>query len=124
MANEIRVSLQLTAQKGNDVVKFQPGQVSVDQNGSGSTEPELSIGTAEEDVVFTDIAVPGYLCMRNLDDTNFVEWGPKDAGAMILMGVLKPGEVAVFRVASSTPPTLRMKADTAACRVQFVMLED
>jgi len=82
----------------------------------------LTIGTSEEDVTFTDITTPRVVTMYNLDGTNYVTWGPKSGGAMVLCGKLYPlssdkGIAAQFELGASV--TIRMVANTAACQVAF-----
>lgn len=82
----------------------------------------LTIGTSEEDITFTDITTPRVVTMYNLDGTNYVTWGPKSGGSMILCGKLYPqsstiGIAAQFELGASV--TLRMVANTAACQVAF-----
>ena len=80
-----------------------------------------NIGTSEEDVTFS-VTTHGFLLMRNLDATNFVQYGAKDT-TMKTMARMKAGEPAgPFRVEPGI--TLRMKADTAACDVLFIMYND
>lgn len=85
----------------------------------------LTIGTSEEDVTFTDITTPRVVTMYNLDPTNYVTWGPKSGGSMILLGKLYPlnssvqGVAAQFELGASV--TIRMIANTAACQVLFMV---
>jgi len=83
----------------------------------------VSIGTTEEEHVFsTDIGNAGQLYMRNLDNTNYVEWGPTtgaypfrlskgtaaQGGGPPTVLELAPGATSIF-----------LKANTAACRVEI-----
>lgn len=76
----------------------------------------VTIGTSEEDIDFGSITFKGWVFMLNLDDTNFVTWGPNSGGSMVAMGQMFAGEMALFRMRFSST-TLRMKADTASCKV-------
>lgn len=77
----------------------------------------VAIGTSEEDIAFGDVT-PRVVVIENLDATNFVEFGPKSGGSMIVFGRIEPGSFAKFSLKSGV--TLRMKADTAAvnCRIR------
>lgn len=57
--------------------------------------------------------------MKNLDDTNFIEWGFSTG---VYGGRLEAGEIALFRLNPST--TVYLKADTAACKMTIYSLED
>jgi len=124
MANEI--VLQFGAQVANGFFKhtFQPGSIQVDQAAIGRAGHAQLIGFAAAEIVdFGDISTNGYCILRNLDTTNYVTWGPDTGAAAIkVCGKLKPGEIAVFRVA----PTIVMyaQADTAGVLLDVTLLED
>ena len=82
----------------------------------------MSVGTSEEDLSVGDVGTVGWLFLRNLDSSNYVVFGPKSGGAMVAFGRLKAGEVAALRVSSGV--TLRWQANTAAVKVQVILLED
>lgn len=123
MANEIKVTASLSCTNGNFVFpKVGSTEQSITQTTLGGGGPGyLSIGTSEEDITFTDVGTPGWVWMKNLDSTNFITYGPKSAGAMVAFGKLKAGEAVVFRLAGSV--TVRMAADTAACKLQIHCLD-
>jgi len=123
MANEI--VLQFGAQVVNGFFRhvFQPGQLQVDQAAIGRAGHAQEIGFAADEVIdFGDISTNGYLILRNLDEDNYVTWGPEDTGAMVTAGKLKPGEIAVLRVAPTV--VMRAQADTAAVLLDVCLLED
>ena len=76
----------------------------------------VSIGTSEEDIAFGDVT-PRFIMIENLDATNFVKYGPKSGGSMVLLGRVSPGGMAPFELGAGV--TLRMVADTAACNVRI-----
>lgn len=116
MANEIKLSVVLNVKNGFLKYDFQPGTQNITQtNAEGPTPGFLTIGTSEESEAFSELTALGYVVLRNLDATNFVQVG----FATGVYGIrLKPGEVNVFRLEPST--TLYLKADTAACKVQVL----
>lgn len=82
----------------------------------------LSIGTSEEDIAFGDVATPGIVLIENLDAANYVEYGPKSGGAMILLGKALAGDAPhVLRLGAGV--TLRAKAHTAAVRVKVTCFD-
>jgi hypothetical protein len=89
--------------------------------GRGGGPGTIDIGTSEEDVSFID-TVPGYIYVRNLDTTNYVQMGPKDSGAMIPFLKLKAGEQALFRLDGSV--TIRGKATGGTVKVLFMAVND
>jgi len=122
MANEITLKFSLQAENGFLKESVNIGQLQIDQAAVGMAGGAQSIGTSEEVVGFGDVSTEGLLYLRNLDDTNYVEFGPEDTGAMVPIGKLEPGEFAVFRLKPSV--VLRAQADTAACLLQVLLLED
>lgn len=122
MASEINVKFSLQAKNGFLQESIVIGQLQIDQAAVGVAGGAQSIGTSEEVVDFGDIGTEGVLFLRNLDDTNFIEFGPEDTGAMVAFGKLKPGEIAFLRMKPTV--VLRAQADTAACLLQVKLLED
>lgn len=112
MADEISISVFLRVSNGSHVEEFAPGNISVDQAAIGKGGYVQSIGTAEEVVDFGDIVdgTEGYMVLRNLDTYHYINYGPESSGAMVVFGVLKPGEVALIRVS----PGVIMRAQAIA----------
>ena len=121
MANEITVSLRAKVVNGNLTNEFNPGTLQITQAAQGMYAPVVAVGTSEEDLLSPDVATPGIMCLRNLDATNYVDWGPKSGGSMVAVGRLKAGEVALIRIGSSV--TIRWVANTASVKVQVWMLD-
>lgn len=115
MSKEIRINESIRISNGF-IDNISPGQVTYDQASPGGGNPAtVNIGTSEEDVAFGDVT-PGFLWMQNLDTTNYVQYGPKNASnAMQPFGLLHAGKTA--RIYLDTGVTLRMKAHTGACNV-------
>lgn len=123
MANEITITLKGTVVNGYLRTEFNPGALQFTQTTVGGHFPIVSVGTSEEDLDTGDVGIAnaGFMCMRNLDTTNYVTYGPKSAGAMVAFGRIKAGEIAMFRWEPSI--TLRWLANTAACKVQVWLLQ-
>lgn len=125
MANEIKITSAIEVENGN--LKFprhgggQP--LSFDQATLGGPYPgTIEIGTAEEVVSLSELTTLGWAKFINLDNTNYVTWGPESGGAMVPIGRMEPGEPAQFRIEPGI--TLRMQANTAACKVMILVFED
>lgn len=123
MADEITAVSQITLSNGSNYEQWVSSD-NIDQTAGGSVKKTLSIGTSEEVIDLDDISTPGWCMMQNLDDTNVVLWGPTSGGSLVTAGVLRPGEPpsGPFRLDPSI--SLRMQADTAACLVKLMILED
>ncbi len=122
MANEMSVRVSVLAKKGKFKWPWNPGQVDADLAAGVRSGNVQAIGTNEEVLDFGDAGTFGWLFLRNLDDTNYVEYGPEDSGAMIPFGKLKPGELGVMRLVPGI--VVRAQADTASCNVDVNLLDD
>lgn len=118
MANEITITVSLQCVNGN----FNPGTITytkqITQNAIGAHSPVQICSTSIEAIATGDLSTYGIMYLRNLDATNFVTYG----STANLEFKLKPGEAALHRVTPAA--SLGIKADTGACKVQFLWLED
>lgn len=93
--------------------------LSVDQAAAGAAAGVQNIGTSEETLSAGDLTTKGWLFIRNLDGTNYVQVGFSTG----VYGIrLEAGEPAVFRTEPAA--TVYLKANTAACDIQYQWLED
>jgi len=125
MAGEVKIVASMSVINSNFVLPKYGGQTqSIDQAAAGGGSPGIvNIGTVEEDIAFGDVTTEGWCFIKNLDNTNFVEFGPKNAGATMQdWAKLKKGEECVFRFKPGI--TMRAIADTAAADLQIILLED
>jgi hypothetical protein len=123
MANELTVTAGLRFAKGSgDAAVSLTNNLSntVDVSGTEVSDSIQSIGTSAEAMVATDIGTQGYVLLQNLDTTNFVTISTDSAAHANPCVKLKAGEIAVFRANGA----LYLKADTGACRVRCVVIED
>ncbi len=117
MANELRITAKLSFNKSDG--KVTRGDTAfIDVTGDSFTHEIQSVGTTQEEIAQgADLGTPGYLWIKNLDSTNYVEVG-------VTTGVyhikLQAGEFALFRVNGTT---IYGKANTAACLVEYVLVE-
>ena len=122
MANEITITAKLLCQNGNFEASTNASRISVTQSALGCQKAVQEIGTSYEQVILGDVSTEGYAMFRNLDATNFIQLG-LDGGASLTPVVrLKAGEVALFRIDAGA--TIFAKADTAACDLDVLILEN
>lgn len=119
MSNEINIQTSLSCNNGYFSFNRSANET-VDQSASGAHGGIQEIGTSEESLVMGDISTSGMAYFRNLDDTNFVKIGPDSTGLVDFIK-LKPGEFCLVRLATST---IKAIADTAACKLEYYILED
>lgn len=121
MAQEITVSGSLAAKKGTLPLSY-PVSGKFNQAGIGGKIRQQSIPTTAGGTAIdmTGITNPGWILMLNKDPTNFIQVGPLSAGAMVPCMRLEPLEPAgPFRIDG----TLRALSDTAACLLEYEVLE-
>lgn len=119
MADEITVVSRLAVTNGN--MSFDTGQITetVTQTAIGGPTPGyVTIGTTEESITFSELSTPGEILIRNLDTTNYVQWGFSTG---VYGGRIKAGRTARWTLEPGT--TLYIKANTAACKVVIYALE-
>jgi len=124
MANELSLGITFKytpSTAGQYTVDPPDISMTVNMAGDHLVSRTMEVGTANEAADFGDITNVGYIQMTNVDQTNFVEWGPTDSTDYA--GKLKPNESCLWRMPDASS-TLYLKADTAACDVQFVAVED
>jgi len=118
MANELKVTCGLSFAKGGAKTRRNVN-ATLDVTGDVFTQEIQSVGTSEEELAQgADLGTPGYVLAKNLDGTNYVEIG-STTGVYDIK--LEAGEVALWRHNSAT---LYAKANTAACLVEYIIVED
>jgi hypothetical protein len=123
MANEIVISMTGTLNNPTPAPAAPQAQLKDSVSFSGKFtqvsalkyEEAISIPTSDTLITFTGVTTAGWLYMLNLDPTNYVQWGPNNAGAILVFGRMNAGEPAWMRIDSGA--TLRLKSNTAACIV-------
>lgn len=121
MADEITVSAALKGlrsdwSKGLDKIGLQ-----FDMTGTKYQDGVQTVGITEEALDLGDVGTPGYVLLINLDTTNFVSIRPATGAANTIR--LDPNfGLALFKLGSGATAPFAI-ADTAACRVQYLLLE-
>jgi len=123
MANELTLNIFHKIEKGS----HKPGDVflsqTIDVTNIGEASGIVDVGTSAETLSTGDITggQEGVLLVQNLDATNFVKLGP-DSSGLVDFAKIKAGEMFCIRVAPST--TVKIVADTSACKVWYRWLAD
>ena len=121
MANEITVQALLQVRNGNLEMPLNfPAATFTQAAVGGPTPGYLTIGTSEESVAFAELGTLGWCIMKNLNATNYVEWG---FSTTVYGGRMEAGETAgPFRL--NPGATLYLRANTAACKCVIYAFED
>ena len=134
MANEVLVQASLRIISGHIRYQSQPANFNDTLLSTKGPSPgAVTVSTEGTDIDFTELLVPGWCRLMNLDDTNFVTWGIWDpeGGKFYPCGELGPGESYVIKMSrdlqqefgTGTGTTgaetnrFRIKADSAPCDV-------
>jgi hypothetical protein len=80
-----------------------------------------SVTTSEAALQLGSLATLGWCIMKNLDATNFIQVRTATGGIAFLK--LKAGETAVFRFGTGVTAPFII-ADTATCKVEYMIVED
>lgn len=122
MADELTVAATLTVTKSpSPTVSLSSGSISVTVSGSRHIHNIQNVGTSEEALQIGDLSgVLGWCLMINRDATNYVKVR-SGTGATDLIR-LEAGEPALFRLDPALAPYVI--ADTAACDLEYVIVED
>ena len=113
MANELKITINVNYENTQTASVYKT--VNIDQTGTEYGEHIQEIGTAEEAVIATDMTAQGLVYAENLDDTNYVEIGTTGKLAVKLLA----GEIGIWRTAGA----LYAQANSAACKVKFLIIE-
>lgn len=123
MADEITITSNLQCTNGGFSFATREGSVRVDQAVAGGGGPgTVTITTSDAAVSLGSFTAKGYCFIKNLDATNYVEFGPESGGAIVKLIRLNAGESCLFRFVSSA--TLRAQANTASVKCYIAVLEN
>ena len=116
MANEVSVSMTLGYSKNKAAARLST-VYTVTQVGDKYMAGVQIIGTTEESFAKGDIGTIGFVAVRNMDATNFVQLGAATGAYSVK---LLPGQGAVVPWGASNT---FVKADTASCEVEYLLIE-
>lgn len=125
MAAEITVSMLLSMLKSGVAASLQdptpPALAQFNMAGSSYVQEVMSVPTTAGGTAIPlgSIVTPGWFAAINLDPTNYVTVLSAVAGTALVK--LKAGEPCLFRFSTAVPAML---ANTAPCRVQFLLLDN
>lgn len=121
MASEITVTVSLTFRKGGSVDGIDPGPVTVTMTGTNILRNRQTVGfAAEEALLLGDVPAGGWFIGVNRDPTNYIRI--RGAAGQTPLARTRAGEPACFRIDAGATPTVQ--ADTAACELDYLILED
>ncbi len=119
MAGELKINIEFIYSKsGVDVDWYEKSSFTV--SGDQLLQNIQTIGTSEEAILLGDVAAGGYVMMKNLDDTNFVEIRQGTGKDDLIR--LEPSDVTVFRLTDDATAPYAI-ADTGDCDVRYIVID-
>ena len=120
MANEITVTASLSFTKGGITQTFAGlAAATFDFTGTEWIFIQANVAASEVALDYGSISTAGWFLFKNLDATNYVALRPGTGVADFAK--VEAGEICLCRLAGTTVFT---EANTAACDVQYLLLED
>ena len=130
MANEFTIKSQITLTNGTMRHTGAPSSFQANQTTKfGPVPGTVSATTSGVTVSLSGITTPGIFSIQNLDTTNYVSFGLYISSTYYPLGEVLPGEIYVCRfardilTANSAAAVLRVKADTATCKVNILAFD-
>ena len=119
MADELKATLTVRYTKDSVSAKTPGATISLDVTGEGIQSGVQSIDTSAEALGKGDIGTIGWVWLKNLDLTNYVELSV-DSGTN-MFGKLNPGEETFLPIHTAN---IHAQANNNACRVQYMLIEE
>lgn len=119
MASEIQVSATLNASKNGASIAGSGSKV-IDMSGDQMLSNVQIVGTSAEAILVGDVSTIGYVYLKNMDSTNFVEIALDSGVSTQKFAKLLAGQIALFPASTAT---LYAKADTASVNLYVAICE-
>lgn len=120
MANEISVTLSLQMSKGGVTETLNAGTKQFNMAGTNVTRLTMSATTTPVALELGGITTPGFILIHNLDATNYVEVMPDGTNPATIK--LRAAGWACFEFAGAASAP-NVKANTASCKVEYLLIE-
>lgn len=140
MSNEAQIRSSLNIKLGSMDYRSNPTSFRASiLTAKGPTPGFVSASVAGTDVDLSKLTTPGWCFIQNQDPTNFITvgiWDPSGGGTFFPLIEVEPSTHTVLKLSrylqeelsgtgthATSGKTLRVKADTAACRTIFDVFE-
>lgn len=115
MSNEVTLNVIGSLLNGQVRDTFNTGAIACNQNNAGRFGNVQTIATSDTALVFGGLAQPGFVKLRNLDPTNYIQLGPDYSGMQAGIRLLPQGPEILIYLEPGV--TWKAKAHTAACKL-------
>lgn len=121
MANEVTMSVALSASKNGAIVNPGAKTKLLTMSGSNMLQNTVSVGTSSQLLSLGDISgAPSAIMITNLDSTNYVLISGETGFTAVMQIKILAGETILITPLAAT---FYAKSDTAACLIQIVAVE-
>jgi len=118
MSNEINTTINVQVTNGNFTFPKTGGILQHDQTTAGGGLPGYVVTSTTETTVDTSsLTSEGFVYIKNLDDTDSIEYGPDSGGSVVSFGLVKPGEEHLFRLKPAVTFKVIAQANTPAAMI-------
>lgn len=118
MANELTITASLKFDKSTKSAEAGKAGLQLDVAGGDYIAKTQSVGTSQEALVIGEISTPGYIFIRNLDATNYINVRNGSGGADVVK--VRAGGVALFELCTATPFVI---AYNAPVEIEYTLIE-
>lgn len=119
MSNEISITTGVQVSNGSSRRPSNQLTKNFDQAAVGVAELTIDVTTSDQSVSLP-LTTPGWIQLRN-DGAQAIQWGPNNAGAILVVGEISPGATHQFEV-PSTASTIRVKTASGTSTLSLVCI--
>lgn len=119
MANEITASASLSVAKGGATISGS-GSKTADMAGDQMLSNVQIVTTSAAALVVGSVVTVGYIWLKNMDATNYIEVALDSAVSTQIFAKLLAGDVTLIKAATAT---IYVKANTASCNLAVAVSE-
>lgn len=121
MANELTVNLTVQYEDAEGSSEaIQSADVTYTVGTKRFVKLKQAVGTSEEALILGDVSSLGFVAIKNLDATNFVNVKVEAGGTVIAK--LRPGGPPLFLPVGSGITAPFVQADTSACQIETLIV--
>ena len=114
MAGELAITGRFYYAKDGAVIDRNSGATAIDISGTEIKSGVAAVATSNTTITIP--AAPGYVWLKNLDSTNYIQVAPDTTNYFIK---LKAGQWAIFPINGTA---MIAKANTATCNLEYIVV--
>lgn len=119
MANEITVAASISVVKNGAVVSAAQSKTA-DMSGDQTMSTVQIVGTSAEALTLGDVSTIGYVFLKNMDPTNYIEVALDSGVSTQVFAKLLAGDITLIKASTAT---IYVKANTNPCNLLIAATE-